>query len=115
MWPQLDGRTVFKHAVIRLCEVIPHTLAQTATHPNAIKCVIPHQANLRINQMVAQKLGWPEEKFLHNIEQCGNTTAASIPLLLHETRAAGKLEPGDLILLAAFGSGFTWGTVLLRW
>lgn len=80
-----------------------------------IKYVIPHQANMRINQMVAQKLGFPEEKFLHNMQRFGNTTAASIPLLLNETYRNGMLQAEDLVLMAAFGSGFTWGSVLLRW
>ncbi|MGQ9484253.1 MAG: 3-oxoacyl-[acyl-carrier-protein] synthase III C-terminal domain-containing protein [Desulfosoma sp.] len=80
-----------------------------------IKYVIPHQANMRINQMVAQKLGFPEEKFLHNMQRYGNTTAASIPLLLDETYRNGRLQAGDLVLMAAFGSGFTWGSALLRW
>ncbi len=115
MWPQMDGRTVFKFAVTHLCEVIQNTLEKTGTNPDEIKYVMPHQANIRINQMVAQKLAWPPEKFLHNIQHYGNTTAASIPLLLDETYRTGSLQQGDLLLLAAFGSGFTWGSVLLRW
>ncbi len=115
IWPQMDGKTVFKHAVTRVEEVILHTLEEARVSPEDIKFVIPHQANMRINQFVAAKLKWPEEKFLHNIERYGNTTAASIPLLLDETYREGKIEPGDLLLLFAFGAGFTWGTTLLRW
>lgn len=115
IWPQMDGKTVFKHAVTRLPEVIESTLEKTGVKAEDIKYVIPHQANLRINQFAAAKLKWPEEKFLHNIERYGNTTAASIPLLLDETVKAGMVEPGDLLLLAAFGAGFTWGSALIRW
>ena len=115
VWPQMDGKTVFKHAVTRLCEVIQHTMEVNGLRPEDISYVIPHQANMRINQMVAQKLGFPEEKFLHNMQRYGNTTAASIPLLLDETARNGMIQSGDLLLLAAFGSGFTWGTALVRW
>lgn len=115
IWPQMDGKNVFKHAVTRLPEVIESTLEKTGVAADDIKYVIPHQANLRINQFAAAKLKWPEEKFLHNIERYGNTTAASIPLLLDETLKAGMIDPGDLILMAAFGAGFTWGSVLIRW
>jgi 3-oxoacyl-[acyl-carrier-protein] synthase-3 len=115
IWPRMEGKTVFKHAVTRLCESIVRTLEVNRVRPEEIKYVIPHQANMRINQMVAQKLGFPEEKFLHNMQRYGNTTAASIPLLLDETYRQGLLEKGDLLLLAAFGAGFTWGTALLRW
>lgn len=115
IWPQMDGKTVFKHAVTRLCEVIQHTLDVNGLKGEDIKYVMPHQANMRINQMVAQKLGFPEGKFLHNMRRYGNTTAASIPLLLNETYRNGMLQAGDLVLMAAFGSGFTWGSALLRW
>jgi 3-oxoacyl-[acyl-carrier-protein] synthase-3 len=115
IWPRMDGKTVFKHAVIRLVETIHHTLKKNNVRPEDIKYVIPHQANMRINHMVAEKLGMPREKFLHNMQKYGNTTAASIPLLLDETYRAGKLEKGDLLLMVAFGSGFTWGSALLRW
>ncbi|ROQ92316.1 beta-ketoacyl-ACP synthase III [Desulfosoma caldarium] len=115
IWPQMDGKTVFKHAVTRLCEVIQHTLDVNGLKGDDIKYVIPHQANMRINQMVAQRLGFPEEKFLHNMQRYGNTTAASIPLLLDETYRNGMLQAGDMLLLAAFGSGFTWGTAVVRW
>ncbi|MGA7874202.1 MAG: beta-ketoacyl-ACP synthase III [Desulfoferrobacter sp.] len=113
--PQMDGRTVFKHAVTRLVEVVLNTLKKNGLRPDEIKYVIPHQANLRINQMVAERLKMPKEKFLNNIQKYGNTTAASIPLLLDENYRAGKLQRGDLLMLIAFGSGFTWGSALLRW
>lgn len=115
IWPKMDGKTVFKHAVIRLGEVFASTVQKSGISPQDIKYVIPHQANMRINQMVAEKLKMPQEKFLHNIQKYGNTSAASLPLLLDETYRAGKLERGDILLLMGFGSGFTWGSVLLKW
>jgi 3-oxoacyl-[acyl-carrier-protein] synthase-3 len=115
IWPKMDGKTVFKHAVGRLVEVSHQTLAKNNTQLDDIKYVIPHQANLRINQMIARKLSIPETKFLSNIQKYGNTTAASIPILLDEIYRSGKIERGDLLLLLAFGSGFTWASTLLRW
>ncbi|HOV88206.1 MAG TPA: beta-ketoacyl-ACP synthase III [Syntrophobacteraceae bacterium] len=115
IWPKMDGKTVFKHAVIRLIQVFQSALKKSGVRPEDIKYVIPHQANMRINHLVAEKIGIPPEKFLHNMQKYGNTTAASLPLLLDETYRAGKLEKGDLLLLLAFGSGFTWGASLLRW
>ena len=115
IWPKMDGKTVFKHAVTELLKLFRRTLDAVGVKAEAVKYVIPHQANLRINQMVAEQSGMPKEKFLSNIERYGNTTAASIPLLLDETYRAGMLEPGDLLMLMGFGSGFTWGSVLLRW
>lgn len=115
IWPQMDGKTVFKHAVTHLYRSIVHTLEANSLHPEDIKYVIPHQANMRINQLVAQKYGFAAEKSLQNMQRHGNTTAASIPLLLDETYRQGLLEKGDLLLICAFGSGFTWGTALLRW
>jgi len=115
IYPQMDGKTVFKHAVTKLVELVIRTLKQNEIKPEDIKYVIPHQANLRINQMVAEKLNMPREKFLSNIQKYGNTTAASIPLLLDEAHRAGQLQKGDLLLIIAFGSGFTWGSALIRW
>jgi 3-oxoacyl-[acyl-carrier-protein] synthase-3 len=115
IWPQMDGKSVFKHAVIRMAELVTNALTKNKLRAEEIKYVIPHQANLRINQLVAERLGFPQEKFLNNIQKYGNTTAASIPLLLDQTYRAGKLQKGDLLLLIAFGSGFTWASTLLRW
>ena len=115
IYPKMDGKTVFKHAVTNLIQLFQHTMEVTATNPEEIKFVIPHQANRRINQAIAERLQIPEGKFLHNIHKYANTTAASIPLLLDETYRSGKIERGDLILLIAFGSGFTWASTLLRW
>lgn len=115
IWPHMDGKTVFKHAVTRMTELVVNALAHCQLAGEDVKFFIAHQANLRINQLVAERLGLPREKFLNNIQKYGNTTAASIPLLLDETYRSGKLERGDLLLLVAFGSGFTWGSSLLRW
>ena len=115
IWPHMDGKTVFKHAVTRMAELVTNALSQCNVQPEDIKYIVPHQANLRINQLVAERLGFPQEKFLSNIRKYGNTTAASIPLLLDQTYRAGKLQRGDLLLLIAFGSGFTWASTLLRW
>ncbi len=114
-WPAMDGKTVFKHAVTRLVELVKNTMEAQGITREDIKYVIPHQANMRINQIVADRLGWPREMFLHNMQRYGNTTAASIPLLLDETCREGKLSRGDLLLVIAFGAGFTWGSALYRW
>ncbi len=114
-YPQMNGKTVFKHAVERLPEAIHAVLSQAGHDLSEVDLLIPHQANMRINQMVAHKLGFPPEKVVHNIERYGNTTAGSIPIALDEAREQGRVHPGDLILLAGFGSGFTWGSVLMRW
>lgn len=115
IWPKMDGKTVFKHAVTRIAELVTNTLTRCNLTPDDVKYIVPHQANLRINQLVGERLGLPQEMFLNNIQKYGNTTAASIPLLLDQTYRAGKLDRGDLLLLVAFGSGFTWASTLLRW
>ncbi len=115
IWPHMDGKTVFKHAVTRMAELISNALAQCRLQPEAIKYFIAHQANLRINQLVADRLGLPQEKFLNNIQKFGNTTAASIPLLLDQSYRQGKFQQGDLLLMVAFGSGFTWASTVMRW
>ncbi|MBU2489746.1 MAG: ketoacyl-ACP synthase III [Proteobacteria bacterium] len=114
-FPSMDGKTVFKHAVTRLVETVKNTLETQGISREDIKYVIPHQANMRINQIVADRLGWPREMFLHNMQRYGNTTAASIPLLLDETYRNGMISKGDLLLVIAFGAGFTWGSALYRW
>lgn len=115
IWPHMDGKTVFKHAVTRMAEMITNALGQCRLQPNEIKYFIAHQANLRINQLVAERLNLPQEKFLNNIQKYGNTTAASIPLLLDESYRKGKFQQGDILLMVAFGSGFTWASTLMRW
>jgi 3-oxoacyl-[acyl-carrier-protein] synthase-3 len=114
-WPQMNGKIVFKNAVVRLCETLFEFMFKHQINAEEVKYFIPHQANMRINHMVAGQLGLPKEKFLHNMQKYGNTTAASIPLLLDETYRAGLIQPGDLLLLLGFGAGFTWGATLLKW
>jgi 3-oxoacyl-[acyl-carrier-protein] synthase-3 len=115
VFPKMEGRYVFKHAVTRFTEVINEALAANGCTVADLALLIPHQANLRISQMVAMGFELPEEKLFNNIDRYGNTTAASIPLALYEALAAGRVRDGDLICLAAFGAGFTWASALLRW
>jgi 3-oxoacyl-[acyl-carrier-protein] synthase-3 len=114
-FPQMQGKYVFKHAINRFSEVIREALDANGYTPADISLFIPHQANLRISQMVALGFEWPEEKIFNNIQKYGNTTAASIPLALYEALEEGRLRKGDLLCLAAFGAGFTWGSALIRW
>ena len=114
-FPKMIGREVFRVAVTRMPEVIQEALQSAGVDLNDIKLFIPHQANLRINQFVAASLNLPEEKFFHNIQRYGNTTAASIPIALKEARNEGLFAEGDLVVLVAFGAGFTWGAGILRW
>ena len=115
IFPKMSGRYVFKHAVNRFTEVIHEALAATGYAPKDISLFIPHQANLRISQMVALGLEFTEERMFNNIQRYGNTTAASIPLALYEALEADRLHEGDLLCLAAFGAGFTWASALIRW
>jgi len=115
IFPQMEGRYVFRHAVTRVPEVIREALDANGLPLTDLSLLIPHQANLRISQMVAQGLELPEEKVFNNIERYGNTTAASIPIALSEALEAGRVRDGDLVCLAAFGAGFTWASALIRW
>ena len=114
-FPNMDGPAVFKKAVIKFPEVVMEALTKNDLTPNDIRLLIPHQANLRIAQFVQQKLALRDDQVFNNIDKYGNTTAASIPIALCEAWEMGKIKEGDLICLAAFGSGFTWGSALLRW
>ena len=114
-YPYMDGRFVFKHAVARMPEVLAEALGHNGVDGSEIDLFLFHQANLRINEAVATRLGIPAEKTANNIERYGNCSAASIPMLLDECVRADRVEPGDLVALAGFGSGFTWGSALLRW
>jgi 3-oxoacyl-[acyl-carrier-protein] synthase III len=114
-FPTMDGPSVFKKAVIKLPETIMESLEKNNLTIADIDMLIPHQANLRIAQFVQQKLKLSDEQVFNNIDKYGNTTAASIPIALCEAWEAGKIKEGDLVCLAAFGSGFTWGSALLRW
>jgi 3-oxoacyl-[acyl-carrier-protein] synthase-3 len=115
IFPKMEGRYVFKHAVTRLPEVIREALDACGLSKDDLSLLIPHQANVRINQAAAMSLELPEEKVFNNIDRYGNTTAGSIPLALYEALAAGRIHDGDLVCLAAFGAGFTWASALIRW
>ncbi|NNF84242.1 MAG: ketoacyl-ACP synthase III [Deltaproteobacteria bacterium] len=111
----MNGRSVFTHAVRRFPEVIREALAENGMTVSDLSVVIPHQANLRITQAVTKALGVPAEKVFSNIEKYGNTTAASVPIALDECVEQGRIREGDVVCLAAFGSGFTWASSLIRW
>ena len=115
IWPKMRGREVFRVAVTKMPEVIEEALRFNGLSIDRIKLFIPHQANLRINQFSAAKLGVPEEKFFSNIHKYGNTTAGSIPIALGEALEQGAFGEGDYIVLVAFGAGFTWGATVIRW
>ncbi len=111
----MNGQNVFKHAVVRFPEVIREALETNQFTTQDIDLLIPHQANLRITRYVGEQLGIPEEKVVSNIQKYGNTTAASIPIAMSEAWEAGRIQSGQLVCLAAFGSGFTWASALIRW
>jgi 3-oxoacyl-[acyl-carrier-protein] synthase-3 len=115
IFPKMEGRYVFRHAVTRFPEVVREALDANDCTLADLDLLIPHQANLRISQVVAGELGLPDEKVFNNIERYGNTTAASIPLALFEAIEAGKVRQNTLVCLAAFGAGFTWASALVRW
>jgi len=115
LYPQMDGQLVFKHAVVKFQEVIHEALSEIGASPADIDMLVPHQANLRISQFIQKKLGLRDDQVWSNIQKYGNTTAASIPIALTEAWEAGAIKKGDLVCLAAFGSGFTWGSALIRW
>lgn len=115
IYPVMNGNFVFKHAVSRFPETMNEALQKAGKTVEDLDMFIPHQANLRIAQYVQQQFGLPDEKVFNNIQKYGNTTAASIPLALSEAIHSGKIKRGDLVLLSAFGSGFTWGSVLFEY
>ncbi|MCW3105973.1 MAG: ketoacyl-ACP synthase [Segetibacter sp.] len=114
-FPAMDGQAVFKKAIEKFPEVIMEALKANGLQASDIDMLIPHQANLRISQMVQKMLKLPSEKVYNNIQRYGNTTAASIPIALCEAWQEGKIKQGDLVCLAAFGSGFTWASALIHW
>lgn len=114
-YPTMDGRQVFRKAVTAMPAVVHEVLEPHGFGTDDIDMLIPHQANLRINQMVQRNLGLSDDRVFNNIMKYGNTTAASIPIALHEALQAGKVNTGDLVVLTAFGAGLTWGANLLRW
>jgi 3-oxoacyl-[acyl-carrier-protein] synthase-3 len=114
-YPHMEGREVFKHAVARMPEAVEEALGANGLDAGDIDLLVPHQANLRISQMLQRRLGLPDERVVNNIDRYGNTTAATIPIALAEAVRDGRIERGDLVCLVAFGSGFTWGSALVRW
>ena len=115
IYPKMEGRYVFRHAVNRFPEVIREALDANGLAPRDLALLIPHQANLRISQMVAAGLELSERQVFNNIDRYGNTTAGSIPIALYEALEAQRIREGDLLCLAAFGAGFTWASALIRW
>jgi len=115
IFPKMEGQKVFKHAITKMPEVVREALGQNGLSTADIKVLIPHQANLRISEMVQRSLELRDDQVWNNIQKYGNTTAASIPLALEEAVGARGVKRGDLVALAAFGAGFTWASALLRW
>ena len=114
-YPYMNGQFVFKNAVTRFAEVINEGLKKNGWESKDIDLLIPHQANLRIAQFIQRKFRLSDDQVYNNIQKYGNTTAASIPIALTEAWEAGKVKEGDKVVLAAFGSGFTWGSVMINW
>jgi 3-oxoacyl-[acyl-carrier-protein] synthase-3 len=115
LYPDMEGQFVFKMAVQKFPEVIVEALTAAGLQKEDLDVFVPHQANLRISQFVQRRLGLRDEQVWNNIQKYGNTTAASIPIALSEAWEAGVVKDGSLVCLAAFGSGFTWGSALIRW
>jgi 3-oxoacyl-[acyl-carrier-protein] synthase-3 len=111
----MEGREVFKHAVTMITDVIDDTVHASGYSASDIDWFVPHQANIRIIDASARKLGINSEKVVRTVDRHGNTSAASIPLALSVAVADGRIKRGDLVLLESMGGGFTWGAVLLRW
>jgi 3-oxoacyl-[acyl-carrier-protein] synthase-3 len=111
---RMKGREVYKFAVMKMQELVEQTLSETGVRPEELKLVVPHQSNLRIIESAVEKLEIPIERVVVNIDRYGNTSAASVPLALHEGLQTGRCGPGDLILVIAFGAGLTWSAMLIR-
>lgn len=115
MWARMEGKLVFKNAVERMMQVLMEACIKNGITGQDIDLFVFHQANLRINQYLAQHLGIPDDKVVHNIQRYGNTTAATIPILLAESERNGRLRRGMKVALVGFGSGFTWGAIVIDW
>jgi len=115
VWLEMDGKEVFRHATTRMPESVRAALANAGLPTADITLLIPHQANLRISEMVQRSLGLRDDQVYNNIERFGNTTAATIPIALDECVRAGKLKRDDILVITAFGSGFMWGSAVIRW
>jgi 3-oxoacyl-[acyl-carrier-protein] synthase-3 len=111
----MEGREVFKYASVLMPQAVATALAQNGLTPADVSLLVPHQANLRILEMVQKAAGLREDQVYTNIQKYGNTTAASIPIALHEAVCEGRLKRGDVLILTAFGSGFTWASAAVRW
>ena len=111
----MNGKSVFKHAVFRFSEVITEGLITNKLKPTDVNLFIPHQANLRIAEFVQRQLRFTDDQVFNNIQKYGNTTAASIAIALDEAHTQGKVKDNDLIVLASFGSGYTWSSVIIKW
>ena len=114
-YPYMNGQFVFKNAVVRFSEVIEEGLKANGLTRADINMLVPHQANLRISQFIQHQFKLTDEQVFNNIMKYGNTTAASVPIALTEAVQQGKIKEGDLVVLAAFGSGFTWASAIIRW
>jgi 3-oxoacyl-[acyl-carrier-protein] synthase-3 len=112
---QMDGKEVFRHAVVRMPESVRAVLATAGARLEDVSLLLAHQANQRISEMIQRELALRDDQVYNNIERYGNTTSATIPIALDECVRAGRVRPGDLLVFTAFGSGFMWGSVALRW
>ena len=112
---QMDGKEVFRHAVTRMPQSVLAVLEKARLSLDQVALLIPHQANLRISEGVQKALKLRDDQVYNNIQRYGNTTAATIPIALDECVRAGRVKHGDIVVLTAFGSGFMWGSVVLRW
>jgi 3-oxoacyl-[acyl-carrier-protein] synthase III len=111
----MDGREVFRHAVVRMPQSVRAVLSSIGHKIEDIALLLAHQANLRISEVMQKDLGLREDQVYNNINRFGNTTAATIPIALDECVRGGRVKRGDLLVLTAFGSGFLWGSVAVRW
>ena len=111
----MEGREVFKYAAVLMPQSVATALEANRATPADVKLLVPHQANLRILEMVQKATGLRDDQVYVNIQKYGNTTAASIPIALHEALCEGRLKRGDLLIFTAFGSGFTWASAAIRW
>jgi 3-oxoacyl-[acyl-carrier-protein] synthase-3 len=112
---RMHGNEVYKHAVRSMADVAREAMRANDLEPEDVDLFIPHQANIRIMNKVAERLKIPTDRVYMNIERYGNTSSASIPVALDEANRSGRLKRGDLVLLDAFGGGFTWGAIMIRW
>jgi 3-oxoacyl-[acyl-carrier-protein] synthase-3 len=111
----MNGREVYKFAVRAIPRAIERVVADAGLTIDQVDCFIPHQANIRIIEAAAQRLGQPMERFFVNVDRYGNTSSASVPVALYEALEQGRIRPGSVVVFVAFGGGFTWGAAALRW